>query len=120
MNIIDYLKKWQPLSDLILVQPDIKSQKTKSGVVLAQQSHGEEKAQTGTVLAIGYGRLPESGIERQPITVKVGDKVLFRRHAGDDLMIDENQEIYEGHMEAREGLIPVKILIEDAILIILP
>jgi len=120
MNIVEYLKQWQPLSDSVLVQPDIKSQETKEGIVLAQRSHGEEKAQTGIVLAVGMGRLPESGVERQPMTVKVGDKVLFRRHAGDDLMIDENGEIYEGHMEAREGLIPVKIVIEDAILSILP
>lgn len=61
---------------------------TKSGIVLPES--GDKKKQSkGVVVAVGEGRLNEKG-ERQPMTVKVGDKVLFKEPWSEDGKLEED------------------------------
>jgi chaperonin GroES len=59
--------------------------KTKGGIILPDTAK-EEKTE-GKVIAVGAGKMLESG-KIQPIEVKKGDRVLFGKYSGDDLMID--------------------------------
>ena len=80
----------------------------------------EYKQQKGEIIAKGKGRLPENGIERQPMEFNVGDIVLFQRYAGNDFWMDEKYVIYPSHEEQREGLVATKVLRQDSILLRLP
>jgi chaperonin GroES len=62
---------------------------TKSGIVLPDTA--KEKPQEGTIIAAGPGRLNDDGDERQPMDVKVGDKVLYAKYAGTEFKVDENE-----------------------------
>jgi chaperonin GroES len=59
--------------------------KTKGGIILPDTAK-EEKTE-GKVIAVGAGKVLESG-KIQAIEVKKGDRVLFGKYSGDDLMID--------------------------------
>jgi chaperonin GroES len=59
---------------------------TKSGIVLPDTV--EEKPQEGEIVAAGPGRLTDEG-EREPMDVKVGDKVLYAKYAGTEFKIDD-------------------------------
>ena len=68
-----------PIGINILVKPEEqKEQKTMSGIVLVERNN---KPQTGYVVAAGAGRILENG-EVRPLTVKVGDKIVFPMYAG--------------------------------------
>ena len=53
----------------------------------AEYDAAKEKQQRGTVIAVGPGRLLESG-ERSPVSVKVGDQVLFGKYGGTEIEVD--------------------------------
>jgi chaperonin GroES len=59
--------------------------KTASGLYLPDTA--KKKPQTGKVIAVGDGRLLEDGT-RAPMTVKVGDRVLFSKYGGNEVTID--------------------------------
>ena len=59
---------------------------TKSGIVLPETAD-KEKPIMGTVLAIGPGKKNDKG-ELQPMSVAVGDKVLFKKYGPDDIEVD--------------------------------
>jgi chaperonin GroES len=61
---------------------------TKSGIVLPDTA--KEKPQEGEIVAAGPGRLNDEG-EREPMDVKVGDKVLYAKYAGTEFKIDDNE-----------------------------
>jgi chaperonin GroES len=65
----------KPLADRVVVKKLDAEDKTAGGIVLPDTA--KEKPQQGEVLAVGAGRLDEKGT-RQPLEVKVGDKVLFK------------------------------------------
>ena len=67
----------KPLADRVVVKKLDAEDKTAGGIVLPDTA--KEKPQQGEVLAVGAGRLDEKGT-RQPIEVKVGDKVLFSKY----------------------------------------
>lgn len=71
----------KPLGNRILVRRSLV--KTSKGGILLPDS-AQEKPREGEVIAVGPGRPDESGIF-QPITVKVGDKVLFSSYAGTEV-----------------------------------
>lgn len=83
----------QPLSNNVVVELVKDEQKTtKSGIVLPDNV--EKKEQTkGTVIAVGPGKLNDKG-ERSPMSVKVGDKVLFSKPWSDDKKIEEGEKKY--------------------------
>ncbi|MGY6562364.1 MAG: co-chaperone GroES [Luteibaculaceae bacterium] len=70
----------KPLGDRVLVQAAPAEEKTKGGIFIPDTA--KEKPQKGTVIAVGNGK-PE-----EPLTVKVGDTVLYGKYAGTELSHD--------------------------------
>lgn len=77
--------KIRPLGDKILVEVLEAEEKTKGGIILPDTAK-EEKSE-GKIIAVGSGKLLESG-KVQPLEVKVGDKILFGKYSGDEVLID--------------------------------
>ena len=63
-----------PLADRVIVEPAAAETKTASGIIIPDTA--QEKPQKGTVVAVGNGKKDE------PMTVKVGDTVLYGKYAG--------------------------------------
>lgn len=78
--------KLQPLNDHIFLEPLEEEKTTKSGIVLPETAE-KEKPIKGKVVATGPGKLDENG-KRVPMSVKVGDKVLFKKYGPDELEVD--------------------------------
>ncbi|MDD5338855.1 MAG: co-chaperone GroES [Dehalococcoidales bacterium] len=78
--------KLQPLADRVLVKPMEKEEKTKSGIYLPDTA--KEKPQEGEVIAVGPGRVDESG-KRIPMELKVGDKVIYAKYGGTEIKVDD-------------------------------
>ncbi len=70
----------QPLADRVLVEPAAAEEKTASGLFIPDTA--KEKPQKGTVIAVGSGKKDE------PLTVKVGDTVLYGKYAGTELSVE--------------------------------
>lgn len=84
------MPKLKPLGDHVIVKPSKPEEVTKSGIILPSNSN--EKPEQGEVIAVGPGKFDEDG-ERMPMDVKVGDKVVFKKYAPDEIKID-NEEVY--------------------------
>ena len=76
--------KIKPLHDRILVQRLEEEEKTESGIIIPDTA--KEKPVMGKVIAVGDGRILENG-QKQPLTVKEGDKILFGKYAGTEVKI---------------------------------
>ena len=76
----------KPLNDHIFLEPLEEEKTTKSGIVLPETAE-KEKPIKGRVVAVGPGKLDEKG-KRVPMSVKVGDKVLFKKYGPDELEVD--------------------------------
>lgn len=74
-----------PLDDRVVVQPLEAEEVTAGGIVLPDSA--KEKPQRGEVVAVGPGRLLDSG-ERCDVSVAVGDHVLFGKYGGTDIEVD--------------------------------
>ncbi|MBQ9435566.1 MAG: co-chaperone GroES [Bacteroidales bacterium] len=72
----------KPLADRVLVEPAEAEQKTAGGIIIPDTA--KEKPQKGVVVAVGPGKKDE------PMTVKVGDVVLYGKYAGTELKLDGN------------------------------
>ena len=72
--------KIKPLADRVVVSPLEAETKTASGIIIPDTA--KEKPQKGTVAAVG------SGTKDEPITVKVGDTVLYGKYSGTELKLD--------------------------------
>ena len=70
----------KPLADRVLVEPAAAETKTSSGIIIPDTA--KEKPQKGTVVAVG------PGTQENPITVKVGDQVLYGKYAGTELQYE--------------------------------
>ena len=70
----------KPLADRVLVKPLPAEKTTASGLIIPDSA--KEKQQKGTVIAIG------KGLKDEPMTVKVGDTVLFGKYGGTELVVD--------------------------------
>ncbi len=77
--------KLNPLDDRVVVKPAESEEKTVGGIVLPDNA--KEKQQKGEVLAVGPGKLLDSG-ERATLSVKVGDVVLFGKYSGSDVKVE--------------------------------
>ncbi|MBI1346493.1 co-chaperone GroES [bacterium] len=75
----------KPLDDRIVIEPLTAEEKTAGGIVLPDSA--KEKPQRGKVVAVGPGRLLDSG-ERHPIALSVGDEVLFAKYGGTEIEVD--------------------------------
>lgn len=74
----------RPLGDRVLVQRAEAEEKTAGGILLPESA--KDKPKEGTILAVGDGKVLDSG-ERQKLTVKVGDRVLFSSYAGTEVKL---------------------------------
>lgn len=72
--------KVKPLADRVLVEPAAAEEKTASGIIIPDSA--KEKPQRGTVVAVGNGKKDE------PLTVKVGDTVLYGKYSGTELAVE--------------------------------
>lgn len=72
--------KVRPIADRVIVQPAAAETKTASGIIIPDTA--QEKPQRGTVVAVGNGKPDE------PMTVKVGDSVLYGKYAGTEFKHD--------------------------------
>jgi len=67
----------KPLADRVLVEPAAAEQKTAGGIIIPDTA--KEKPQRGIVVAVGPGKVDE------PMTVKIGDNILYGKYAGTEL-----------------------------------
>ena len=76
----------KPLGDKLLIEALEEEKTTKSGIVLPDTAEKGKPIQ-GKVVAVGPGKLNDKG-ERIPMSVKVGDTVLFKKYGPDEMEID--------------------------------
>ncbi len=76
--------KLNPLNDRVAIEPVEQSNKTESGLLLPENA--AEKLQIGKVVATGQGSYQHGS--RVPLSVKVGDTVLFAKHSGTEVKWD--------------------------------
>jgi len=77
----------KPLDDRVIVVADEPEEKTASGIFLPEGA--KEKPMQGTILAVGPGKLTDTG-ERAKPAVKKGDKVIYGKYAGTEVEVDGN------------------------------
>ena len=76
----------RPIGDRIAVKPVAVEEKTKSGIVLPGSA--QERPHQGEVVAVGSGYVSETTGHRIPLEIKVGDKVVYGKHAGIEVKFD--------------------------------
>jgi chaperonin GroES len=81
--------KIKPLSDHILIEPIKEEEKTKSGILLPETAE-KERPEQGKVIAVGPGKRTEEG-KIIPISVKPGQKVLFKKYGPDEIKVDDKE-----------------------------
>lgn len=81
--------KLKPLHDHVIVKAITKDEVTKSGIVLPD-TIDKEKPEKGEVIAVGPGKLMENG-QRAEMSVKIGDKVMFKKYSPDEIKVDEEE-----------------------------
>ena len=77
--------KVKPLGDRVLIKPSEGKKQTKGGIVLPDTA--KEKPQEGEIIAVGEGRKTDEG-KLIPLTVKVGNKVLYGKYSGTEIDVD--------------------------------
>ena len=82
--------KVRPMDDRLLVEPADAEEVTSGGIVLPDTA--QEKPQRGKVLAVGPGRLLDSG-ERGDMDVKVGDEVFYGKYSGTEIEMDGREYV---------------------------
>jgi chaperonin GroES len=80
--------KLVPLGDRVVVRPKQREEMTKSGILLPDTA--KEKPQEGEVIAVGPGRVLDSG-QRVEMELKVGQTVLYAKYAGTEFKLDEDE-----------------------------
>ncbi len=81
--------KLRPLGDRIIAMPLAKEEMTKSGIILPD-TISKERPEQGEVMEVGPGRLLDNGT-RTPVSLKVGDKVLFKKYSPDEFKMDDKE-----------------------------
>lgn len=77
--------KIRPLDDRVVVEPIEAEETTAGGIVLPDSA--KEKPQRGTIVAVGPGRLLDSG-DRGGLSVEIGDEVIYGKYGGSDIEVD--------------------------------
>ncbi len=75
----------RPLADRVIVKAIPEEEKTKGGIVLPDTA--KEKPQKGEIVAIGPGKLLDSG-KRAQMEVKVGDRVIYAKYGGTEVKVE--------------------------------
>jgi chaperonin GroES len=79
----------RPLGDRVVVKALSQEEVTKSGIIMPA-TVDKERPERGEVIAIGPGKLLDSGAFA-PVGVKVGDKIVFKKYAPDEIKIDKEE-----------------------------
>lgn len=74
-----------PLGDRVVVRPVAKEEKSAMGIIIPDSAK-QDAPSKGTVVAVGKGRFDDGKVV--PMTVKVGDQVLFSKYGFDEVKID--------------------------------
>jgi chaperonin GroES len=82
--------KIRPLHDRVIVLRIPEEEMTKGGIIIPDTA--KEKPQEGKVIAVGPGKVLDSGI-KVSMDVKVGDKVLFGKYSGTEIKIDGEEHL---------------------------
>ena len=75
----------RPLDDRVVVEPTEAEERTAGGIVLPDSA--KEKPQRGTVIAVGPGKLLDSG-NRGELSVAVGDVVIYGKYSGSEIEVN--------------------------------
>ncbi len=87
-NLGRFIFMLKPLGDRIVIELVQSEERTASGIVLPDSA--KEKPQEGKVVAVGSGRVLDSG-ERVALEVAVGDGVIFSKYAGTELKYEDKE-----------------------------
>ncbi len=82
--------KVKPLQDRVLVKRLEHEEKSRGGIIIPDTA--KEKPQEGKVIAVGPGKVLESGELRKPV-VQEGDRILFGKYAGSEVKLDGEEHI---------------------------
>lgn len=88
--------KLKPLADRIVVEAVEHEEMTASGIYVPETA--KEKPQEAIVVAVGPGRLLDTG-ERAPMEVKQGDRVVFAKYAGTEVKLDDTKYLILGEKD---------------------
>jgi chaperonin GroES len=80
----------KPLDDRVLVKQSEAEERTAGGIVLPDTA--KEKPQKGVVIAVGVGKLLDSGV-RSKMTLKKGDEVFYGKYSGTEIKIDGDEYV---------------------------
>ncbi len=78
--------KLRPIGDHVIVKSLANEEVSKSGIVLPD-TIDKERSERGEVVAVGPGKVLENG-SRSPMEVSVGQKIVFKKYAPDEVKID--------------------------------
>lgn len=79
----------KPIGDHVIVRGLSKEEVTRSGIILPD-TVDKERPERGEVVAVGPGKVLENGT-RSAMDVKVGDKVVFKKYAPDEIKIEKEE-----------------------------
>jgi len=80
--------KLRPLQDRVMVRRLEEKETKKGGIIIPDTA--KEKPQEGEVVAVGPGKVGDDG-KRQPMDVKVGDKILFGKYSGSEVKLGDDE-----------------------------
>jgi len=80
--------KLRPLHDRVLVTRLEEKEVKKGGIIIPDTA--KEKPQEGEVIAVGPGKVTDDG-KRKPMSVKVGDKILFGKYSGSEVKLGDEE-----------------------------
>ena len=84
------MAKLKPLGDRMVVEPIEQEETTAGGILLPETA--KEKPQEGKVIAVGPGRVDDSG-NRVKMEVKEGDRVLYAKYAGTEVKVEDDKKV---------------------------
>lgn len=82
--------KIRPLRDRVIVKRIKEEETTKGGIIIPDTA--KEKPIEGKVIAAGDGKILEDG-KKQPLQVKVGDRILFGKYAGTEIKVEGEEHL---------------------------
>lgn len=83
--------KLRPLADRVIVKPIDAKEASASGIIIPD-TVDKERSEKGEIVAVGPGRRDDSG-NLVPMSVKVGEKVLFKKYSPDEFEIDGEEHL---------------------------
>ena len=82
--------KVKPLYDRVLVKRVEEKEQKKGSIIIPDSA--KEKPMEGKVIAVGNGRIEKDG-KRTPLEVKVGDRILFGKYAGQEIKFEDKEHV---------------------------